>query len=277
MDIETLRVAAVQLQSQDDVAQNLEECRRQVSAARHAAAKLVVLPENFGYFGAEEGKRNSAEHVPDASAPIQRALSEMARTNEVFLVAGGFPEASAEPARPFNTALAFGPDGALIGAYRKIHLFDVALQDGTALSESSATSSGQVDSLVVFDIGGFRVGLSICYDLRFPELYRALVARGANVLLVPSAFTTHTGKDHWHPLLRARAIESQAYVIAAAQLGKHPRGHTTYGHSLIVDPWGTVIAEASDQVGTVCATLELAYLARVRAAIPCLNHRRIGL
>jgi predicted amidohydrolase len=151
------------------------------------------------------------------------------------------------------------------------------LQDGTTLSESSATTGGAADSLVVFDIGGFRVGLSICYDLRFPELYRALVARGANVLLVPAAFTTHTGKDHWHPLLRARAIESQAYVVAAAQWGKHPRGRTTYGHSLIVDPWGTVVAEASDHVGIVCATLDLSYVNRVRAAIPCLKHRRIGL
>jgi len=189
------------------------------------------------------------------------------------LVAGGFPEASAELTRPFNTALVFGPTGALLGSYRKIHLFDVALQDGTVLAESSGTSPGQ--SLSTFDIGRFRVGLSICYDLRFPELYRGLVSRGANVLLVPAAFTVHTGKDHWHTLLRARAIESQAYVIAAAQWGKHPRGRTSYGHSLVVDPWGSVIAEASDRVGVVSADLDLQYLEQVRAAVPCLEHRRL--
>jgi predicted amidohydrolase len=275
MDTETLRVAAVQLQSQDDVTQNLDECRRLISAACRDGAKLVVLPENFAYFGAEAGKRSFAECLESPNGPIQTALSEMARSAQVFLVAGGFPEASADVTRPFNSALVFGPDGTLVRRYRKIHLFDVALQDGTSLSESSETTGGAIDSLVCFDIGGFRVGLSICYDLRFPELYRALVSRGANVLLVPAAFTLHTGKDHWHPLLRARAIESQAYVIAAAQWGKHPRGRTTYGHSLVVDPWGTVIAEASDQVGFVSATLDLAYLERVRAAIPCLNHRRL--
>ncbi|MEO8901578.1 MAG: carbon-nitrogen hydrolase family protein [Polyangiaceae bacterium] len=275
MDIETLRVAAVQLQSQDDVSHNLAECRRLVGAASEAGAQLVLLPENFAYFGAQEGKRASAERLGDLNAPIQKTLSELARQAGVFLVAGGFPEASSDRARPFNTALVFDPDGAIVTSYQKIHLFDVALQDGTTLSESSGTTGGQSDRVVHFDIGSFRVGMSICYDLRFPELYRGLVSRGANVLLVPSAFTAHTGKDHWHPLLRARAIESQAYVIAAAQWGKHPQGRTTYGHSLVVDPWGTVIAEASDQVGFVTATLDRAYIDRVRAAIPCLDHRRI--
>jgi len=273
MEPETLRVAAVQLQSQDDVAQNLAECARLVGCAGSEGAQLVVLPENFAYFGADERKRAQAEQLSDPSAPIQRALSEMAREAGAFLVAGGFPESSADFERPFNTALVFGPDGLLVGSYRKIHLFDVALQDGTVLAESSGTSPGQ--SLLTFDIGRFRVGLSICYDLRFPELYRGLVSRGANVLLVPAAFTVHTGKDHWHTLLRARAIESQAYVIAAAQWGKHPRGRTTYGHSLVVDPWGSVVAEASDRVGVVSATLDLTYLDQVRAAVPCLEHRRL--
>ena len=273
MEPETLRVAAVQLQSQDDVAQNLAECARLVSVAASEGAQLVVLPENFAYFGAEESKCKLAEHLPDPSGPIQRALSELAREAGVFLVAGGFPEASEDGKRPFNTALVFAPEGALLGSYRKIHLFDVALQDGTILAESSGTSPGQ--SLSTFDIGRFRIGLSICYDLRFPELYRGLVSRGANVLLVPAAFTVHTGKDHWHTLLRARAIESQAYVIAAAQWGKHPRGRTTYGHSLVVDPWGSVVAEASDRVGVVSATLDLKYLEQVRAAVPCLEHRRL--
>jgi deaminated glutathione amidase len=273
MEPETLRVAAVQLQSQDDVAQNLAECARLVAFAAKEGAKLVVLPENFAYFGADETKRTLAEQLSDANGPIQRALSELSRNAGVFLVAGGFPEASEDGKRPFNTALVFAPEGALIGSYRKIHLFDVALQDGTILAESAGTTPGQ--ALFTFDIGRFRIGLSICYDLRFPELYRGLVARGANVLLVPAAFTVHTGKDHWHTLLRARAIESQAYVIAAAQWGKHPRGRTTYGHSLVVDPWGSVVAEASDRVGVVFADLDLEYLAQVRTAVPCLEHRRL--
>ena len=273
MKPETLRVAAVQLQSQDDVLRNLAECARLVAIAGHEGAKLVVLPENFAYFGADETKRKLAERLSDPNGPIQGALSEMARASGVFLVAGGFPEASDDFTKPFNTALVFGGDGMLVGSYRKIHLFDVALQDGTLLAESSGTTPGE--SLFTFDLGRFRVGLSICYDLRFPELYRALVSRGANVLLVPAAFTVHTGKDHWHALLRARAIESQAYVIAAAQWGKHPRGRTTYGHSLVVDPWGSIVAEASDRVSVVSTDLDLNYLEQVRAAIPCLEHRRL--
>ncbi|HEX3773109.1 MAG TPA: carbon-nitrogen hydrolase family protein [Polyangiaceae bacterium] len=273
MELEALRVAAVQLQSQDDVEQNLGTCRKLVAEAAECGAKLVVLPENFAYFGADDTKHRIAEQLGDRAGKIQSALAEMAERAGVFLVAGGFPEASSERARPFNSALVFGPSGELLTAYRKIHLFDVALQDGTNLSESAGTTPGS--ELVTFEIGRFRVGLSICYDLRFPELYRKLVERGANVLLVPAAFTLHTGKDHWHALLRARAIESQSFVIAAAQWGKHPRGRTTYGHSLVVDPWGTIIAEASDQIGVVSATLDLTYLEQVRAAVPCLNHRRI--
>jgi deaminated glutathione amidase len=273
MELETLRVAAVQLQSQDDLAQNLDDCARLVAQAGRDGATLVVLPENFAYFGPDEQRCRLAERLSDPDGPIQRALAEMARQAQVFLVAGGFPEASPVAARPFNTALAYAPDGTLVSSYRKIHLFDVALQDGTTLAESSATMPGA--SLLTFDIGRFRLGLSICYDLRFPELYRGLVALGANVLLVPAAFTQHTGKDHWHVLLRARAIESQCFVVAAAQWGKHPRGRTSYGHSLVIDPWGTIIAEASDRVGLVSATLDLSYLAQVRAAVPCLDHRRL--
>lgn len=273
MDPETLRVAAVQLQSLDDVEQNLEACRRLVGDARRDGAQLVLLPENFAYFGDHAGKQGCAERISDPDGKIQRTLAELARSAEVFLVAGGFPEASDDPLRPFNTALAYGPDGRLVCSYRKIHLFDVSLRDGTVLAESAATSAGE--SLVTFDVGRFRVGMSICYDLRFPELYRGLVARGANLLLVPAAFTAHTGKDHWHALLRARAIESQSYVLAAAQWGRHPLGRTTYGHSLVVDPWGTVVAEASDKVGVINATLDLGYLEQVRVSVPCLSHRKL--
>jgi predicted amidohydrolase len=167
--------------------------------------------------------------------------------------------------------LVLGADGSPLATYRKIHLFDVELGNGGSYSESAATAAG--NEPVVVEVGGFKLGLSICYDLRFPELYRALSAQGAEVLLVPAAFTLHTGKDHWHVLLRARAIEAQAFVVAAAQQGTHPRARQTYGHSLVVDPWGTVIAEASDGVGVVMATLERARLEAVRRSLPSLKHR----
>jgi deaminated glutathione amidase len=268
-----LGVCAVQLSSQADVSQNLERAREQVRRAARRGAELVLLPENFAFFGPEAEKRAVAE--PLLGGAIASALSDMAKESSVFVVGGGFPERSDDPERPHNTLLVVGPDGATLAHYRKIHLFDVELGDGGSYSESSATAPGA--SVVVVDIAGFRVGLSICYDLRFPELYRALSEQGAEVLLVPAAFTLHTGKDHWHVLLRARAIEAQAFVVAAAQYGQHPRGRLTYGHSLIVDPWGTVIAEASDGVGLASATLERARLDAVRRALPSLKHRKLGL
>jgi predicted amidohydrolase len=155
---------------------------------------------------------------------------------------------------------------------RKLQLFDVQLLDGTKLTESAASSAG--DRVVTVDVGGFRFGLSICYDLRFPELYRALVDRGSEALVVPAAFTLHTGKDHWHPLLRARAIECQCWVIAAGQWGKHGDGRSTYGHSMVIDPWGTVVAECSDRVGFVVADIDKEHLERVRSSLPSLKHRR---
>ena len=184
------------------------------------------------------------------------------------------PERSADPKRPFNTHVCFAPNGELCASYRKIHLFDVELADGSSYRESSTTTPGERPELA--QLGGFGCGLSICYDLRFPELFRALVEQGAEILLVPAAFTLHTGKDHWHVLLRARAIESSCYVVAAAQWGKHPLGRTTYGHALVADPWGTVIAEASDGLGFALATIDSSRLDEVRTSLPCLAHRRLG-
>jgi predicted amidohydrolase len=268
-----LRAAAVQLNSQDDVESNLKIVSELVARAAADGARLAVLPENFAYFGPDLGRRAVGERVGDTAAPIQRRLSVLARQHAVALIAGGFPEQSPEAERPFNTCLVYSASGELVASYRKIHLFDVELPDGTALCESRDTRPG--DSPVVTEVAGFSVGLSICYDLRFPELYRALVSRGAEVLVVPAAFTLLTGKDHWHPLLRARAIESQCYVIAAAQWGKHPKGRTTFGHALIIDPWGTVVAECSDRVGYVTAELDAEYLNEVRSRLPSLKHRRL--
>jgi predicted amidohydrolase len=268
-----LHVAVLQMNSQADVARNLEQARVLVERAKSRGAELVVLPENFAFFGDEADKRHLAEAIGEG--PISQALAAMARESSVYVVGGGFPERSGDPDRPHNTLLVLSPTGAPLATYRKIHLFDVELGAGGSYSESAATTAGS--SVVVTDIAGFKVGLSICYDLRFPELYRAYAEQGAEVLLVPAAFTLHTGKDHWHVLLRARAIEAQAFVVAAGQQGSHPGGRQTYGHSLVVDPWGTVVAEATDGVGIATATLERARLDAVRRSLPSLRHRKLGL
>jgi predicted amidohydrolase len=269
----TLDVAVLQLSSGENVAENLEVAAELVREAAERGAELVVLPENFAFMGRDEDRRAHAERLGDTSAPIQRALVALALEHEVTVVGGGMPEKNDDGGPPFNTAVVFDPEGALVARYRKIHLFDVDLADGTSLRESKCTAPGSEP--VTVQVAGFRVGLSICYDLRFPELYRALVDRGAELLVVPAAFTLHTGKDHWHPLIRARAIESQCYVAAAAQWGKHPRGRTTYGHSLVSDPWGVVVAEASDGIGFALTRIEASRLAEVRQSLPSLRHRRM--
>jgi deaminated glutathione amidase len=271
MSRRVLDVAVVQLSSGERIAENLEVVARLVGEAAGRGAKLVVLPENFAFMGRDEDRRAHAEPLGDTSAPIQRLLSKLAREHAVTLVGGGMPERHENAEVPFNTAVVFDERGTLASSYRKIHLFDVDLTDGTVLKESACTAPGVAP--VVVKAGGFGVGLSICYDLRFPELYRRLVDEGAELLLVPAAFTLHTGKDHWHVLLRARAIEAQCYVAAAAQCGKHPLGRATYGHSLVADPWGTVVAECSDGIGYALARIEAKKLEEVRSSLPSLKHR----
>lgn len=266
-------VAAAQLSSQADVTENLAVVARVTADAAARGASLVVLPENFAFMGDEAVRATHAETLGDTAAPIQRTLSGLAREHRVHLVGGGMPERSGDDRRPYNTALYFGPSGELVASYRKIHLFDVELADGTSYRESRGNTPG--DAPVVVDAAGFKLGLSICYDLRFPELYRALTEKGAEILVVPAAFTLHTGKDHWHVLLRARAIEAQCYVIAAAQWGKHPLGRTTYGHALVADPWGTVVAEAPDGIGFALADIQAARLGEIRTSLPSLEHQRL--
>ncbi len=276
-----MRVAAVQLSSQHELEPNLARVAELVAVAAGRGASLVLLPENFAYLGDEEGKRAIAEELhpmspeaPGSDGPIARALRAAAANGKVWLVAGGLPEKSADPLRPYNTCAVYAPDGRLFARYRKIHLFDVDLDDGASYRESAATSAGgePVVAALPMEGGELRVGLSVCYDLRFPELYRRLADRGADLLLVPAAFTLATGKDHWLVLLRARAIESQAFVLAAGQWGKHGK-RLTYGKSCAIDPWGEVIAQASEGEGVITAEIDLDYLAKVRAKLPSLRHR----
>jgi len=268
-----MRVAALQMNSGPDVAHNLRRAGELVREAASLGAKLAVLPENFALMGeGEEDKRAIAE-PSDGSGPIVGALVAWAREHQIHVIGGGFPERSADALRPYNTSVLVGPSG-VVAAYRKIHLFDVDLPDGSSHRESAANTAGAAEPCVA-DVGGTKVGMTICYDVRFPELYRATQARGARVVTVPAAFTLTTGKDHWHVLLRARAIENQVFVVAAAQHGKHPRGRQTYGKSLIVDPWGDVLAQCGEGEGTCVATLDFAYQDRVRAALPCLDHKRM--
>jgi predicted amidohydrolase len=267
-----LLAAVIQLSSQSDVDENLARAGEEIRAAARAGAKLVVLPENFAFMGEEADKRRLAEDL--SHGPISLWLSRMAKEEGVFLIGGGMPEKSEDPERPFNTSALIAPSGDLVASYRKVHLFDVDLPDGSRLMESGATHAGGL-ALRVTDVLGVKVGMTICYDLRFPEEYRALTELGARIVTVPAAFTLLTGKDHWSPLLRARAIENQVFVLAAAQHGKHPRGRTTYGKSMIIDPWGDVLAQAGEGVGFALARLDFAYQDRVRAGLPCLTHRRI--
>ncbi|MGD0675363.1 MAG: carbon-nitrogen hydrolase family protein [Polyangiaceae bacterium] len=268
-----MRVAVVQLNSQDDVWVNLERVRHWVAQAAAAGAQLVGLPENFAFMGEEARKRELAECLGGAfPGPIVSALSEIAAKHGIWIAAGSMPEKSDDVARPYNTSLLLDARGDIAATYRKVHLFDVTTPDGTSYRESAAASPGS--EAVTAEVLGVRVGLSICYDVRFPELYRRFIDQGVRVVMIPSAFTVPTGKDHWHPLLRARAIENQVYILAAAQHGKHPRGRHTYGKSLVVDPWGDVIAQCSDGEGLTLATLDFGYQDRVRTALPSLLHRR---
>jgi len=269
------RVGVVQITSTENVERNLDAVERTVREAASNGAVLVVVPECFAYLGPEEGKLAIAESLesPTEPAPIRDRMSGLARDAGVELVLGGYWERGADASKVRNTCLHLDARGAIRAAYRKIHLFDVDLADGTRLCESDTVEPGT--ELVVTDTAFGKLGLSICYDLRFPELYRKLVERGAIALAVPAAFTLTTGKDHWHVLLRARAIEQQCYVLAAAQTGNHYGKRFSYGHALIADPWGTVLAECGEGEGAAVATIDPALVAKYRRELPSVANRRL--
>jgi deaminated glutathione amidase len=267
-----LRAAAIQLRSTDDLAVNLATSRELSARAARDGAKLVVLPECFCFLGRGERDKLRIAEKTDGTGPVMTMLRELARDHGIWVIGGGMPEiVPGDDRRTYNTAVVIDPRGDVVARYRKIHLFDVDIPGGATLRESDATAAG--DELVVVDIEGARVGLSICYDVRFPELYRRLVKdRGADVVVVPAAFTAHTGAAHWHLLLRARAVEDQAWVVAPAQWGKHNEKRESYGHALIADPWGTVVAEQDTGDGVVIHTLDGATVDKRRTQMPCLGH-----
>jgi predicted amidohydrolase len=266
------RVGVIQVTSTADVERNLEAVERTVGGAADAGAELVVVPECFAYLGPEEGKLALAESVEEGG-PILDRMAALARDKGVSLILGGHWERAPTPGKVYNASVHLRPDGSVASVYRKLHLFDVDLADGTSLRESDSVEAG--DALSVSETRFGLLGMSICYDLRFAELYRALAERGAIAFSVPAAFTLHTGKDHWHVLLRARAIEQQCYVLAAAQTGHHYGKRYSYGHALIADHWGTVLAQVGEGEGFAVATVDPAVVARVRASIPCLQHRKL--
>ncbi len=271
-EITMFLAAAVQLTSTSDEATNLDAVDALAARAAGYGAALIATPENTNFLGPHDQKVGRAEAV---DGPNGQRWAKLAKQLNAHLLIGSFNERSEAPNRCYNTSLLFGPDGSLLAKYRKIHLFDVDVSPDVRFKESDTIAPG--DAPVVVDTALGRIGLSICYDLRFPELYRRLTDLGAEILTIPAAFTLMTGKDHWHPLLRARAIECQSFVLAPGQSGKHDDGglRHSYGHSLILDPWGVPLAEAGDGPGLALAEIDLSRVARTRRAIPVGAHRRV--
>ncbi len=262
--------AAVQMASNSDRARNLARATELVGEAAARGAKLVVLPEVFAWRGPRDAEAGQAEPIPGATTD---AMGAVARSAGLWLCMGSMLEVGPDDGRSFNTSVLIAPSGEIVARYRKIHLFDVELPGQVSVCESAARAPGADVVVVPTELGS--IGMSICYDLRFPELYRRLVAGGAELLTLPSAFTFVTGSAHWAVLCRARAIESQCYVLAANQTGPSAHGHRDFGHSMIVDPWGTVVAEAPEGEGLAIAEIDRDYISRVRREMPCLDHRRL--
>jgi len=266
----SLKVALVQLDASDDVDANIARAVALADEAASAGARLVALPEYLQYRGPDDGFRASARPIP---GPHTDAFAAVARRRDAWILVGSTAETSGDPARPHNTSTLIAPDGSIAATYRKIHLFDVAVENGPVDTESDRVSAGRAP--VVAAVDGIPFGLSICYDLRFPELYRALALAGAKVLTVPANFMERTGRDHWEVLLRARAIENGAYVIAAAGCGAGgPGAIAAWGHSMVVDPWGRVVAQAGMDEAIVRAELDLSLVAAARRQIPALANGR---
>lgn len=265
-------VSCIQMASGPNVGANLLEAERLIAGAVKKGAKLVVLPENFAIMGKHERDKVAVRETA-GTGPIQEFLSRQARRHAVWIVGGTVPLESGNEKQVRAACLVFDDRGKQIARYDKIHLFDVSLvESGEKYTESETIEAG--DQVVVNDSPFGRLGLSVCYDLRFPELFRAMLDQGMELLVIPSAFTAITGKAHWETLLRARAIENLCYVLASAQGGFHVNGRETYGHSMIVDPWGHVLDVLPNGAGVVTAKLDMKRLRNIRRTFPALDHRR---
>ena len=267
-----LKIALIQTSAGQDMDENLAVAEGLIERAATAGAHVVVAPENFHMRippGQGQRRLDRAEEIP---GPFSERFSHLAGRLGIHLLAGSYNEKSSDPTRMRNTSLFFGPDGALLAKYRKIHLFDVVIDGQINAHESALVEAG--DEVVTAETTFGTVGLTICYDLRFPELYRALALKGAVLTFVPANFAMFTGRDHWEPLLRARAIENGMFVAAAGQIGGVDGAFQSYGRSMVVDPWGTVVARASDGQEIVHATIDLDMVRRIRERLPSLDHRR---
>ncbi|MDJ0623292.1 MAG: carbon-nitrogen hydrolase family protein [Desulfocapsaceae bacterium] len=263
-----MRIGAVQLNSQANKEQNLVQAEKLIDLLAHQGADLIVLPEHFNYVGPDEDKRAMSEELTDS--PSLDRIRRKAVEHSVHIHSGTLLERAGD--RIHNTGVVFNPQGEIVARYRKIHLFDVEVPGGKKYLESAIVSPGE--EVVTFTVGPVTIGLTTCYDLRFPELYRALAERGAQVILVPAAFTMQTGRDHWELLLRARAVENQCFVVAPNQYGSCPPKYLSYGRTMIIDPWGVVLAQASDEICTISADLDMKRLAHIRESFPALEHIR---
>ncbi len=266
---QAFKVAAIQMASGPNVAGNIAEARRLIEKAADQGARLVVLPEYFPIMGMADTDKIAVREQPGLG-PIQAFLSEAARRHKIWVVGGSIPLAASVPDKVLNTCLVFDEYGEQVARYDKIHLFNLELGN-ERYQEANTIEAGK--QVVVVDSPFGRIGLAVCYDLRFPELFRAM--KDVDIIVLPSAFTETTGKMHWEPLLRARAIENLAYVIAAAQGGYHVSGRETHGHSMIIDPWGRVLDQIARGSGVVIAEVNRSYQASLRASLPALSHRTI--
>ena len=263
--------AAIQMTSKPDLSQNLVEAEELIDLAVRQGAELVGLPENFAFLGKEVDKVAQAKEIAEKT---EQFLKKMAQRYQITILGGGFPVPVANsPEKAYNTALLITPDGREVARYQKVHLFDVDVPDGNTYQESSTVMAGKDLPPIYQSENLGKLGLSICYDVRFPELYRQLSQKGTDVLFVPAAFTAFTGKDHWQVLLQARAIENTCYVIAPAQTGNHYERRYTHGHAMIIDPWGAILADAGSTPGVAVAEINPNRLQQVRQQMPSLQHR----
>ena len=267
-------VAAIQMASGPNVTANLEEVERLIKTAVQQEAELVVLPENFAIMGLSEADKVAIAEVP-GEGPIQHFLSQQASRHGIWIVGGTIPIESSSMGKVYSASLLYDSHGDMIARYDKIHLFDVVLKDGSeSYNESETIEPG--DDVVVVDTPFGKLGMAICYDLRFPELFRAMADVGMEICVLPSAFTSITGRAHWESLLRARAIENLCYIIAPDQGGYHKNGRETYGDSMIIDPWGVVLNRLPHGTGVVVSDIDLEKLRKTRKNFPALQHKRLN-